>query len=118
MAKKVPIGKITQEQLQSTPGLKIGDYATKVDRRFSVKTAQEWAQTGAWVRMRSSNVSEIRYDKANQRLWVHFKSGASYRYDSMPIETAKAAFNASSIGKFIWLLRRSGFVGVRGFPTP
>ncbi len=112
------LGKIGEEQLLTTPGLKIGDYATKVDRRFSVKTAAEWVQTNQWVRVRSSNVAAIRYDKNQNRLWVQFRSGSSYRYDSMPIQTAKDFFNCSSFGRFIWLLRRSGYVGVRGFPSP
>ncbi len=116
--KRPRLGKITEEQLLTTPGLKIGDYATKVDRRFSVKTAQEWSQTGQWVRMRSSNVAAIRYDKQNTRLWIQFKSGSSYRFEGVPVDTAMAMFNANSPGRFVWLLRRSGYLGIRGFPTP
>lgn len=82
---------------------------SKVDKRVQVG-APEWARSGRWVRVVSSNVSHIKYDKPRKTMWVRFKSGAEYACPDFPYQTAVAYFNASSMGQYHWKLRKQGYV--------
>ncbi len=86
---------------------------TRVDRRSRVN-ALDWAKTGKWVRVISSNVKGIKYDKANQTLYVQFKGykGAAdpiYAYYDVAIATARSMFNSSSMGGFVWAKLRDQY---------
>lgn len=75
--------------------------ALRVDQRHRL-TADEWAESGRWVRVKSSNVNGIAYDRKNSTLMVGFKDGSLYSYDGVPEVIAKGMFTASSMGKFVW----------------
>lgn len=65
--------------------------------------ADEWAEAGAWVKVHSSNVKEIMYDKLAKELHVRFIGGnAHYKYLQVSPEVAKLMFRANSMGKFVW----------------
>lgn len=86
----------------------------RVDLRSGVYDADTFVKSGKWVRVRSSNVFKIRFEKAALRLWVIFLSGVRYHYPSCSVELGKKFFRAASYGKGVWWLRRNGFVGVKG----
>lgn len=75
--------------------------ALRVDQRHRL-TADEWAATGRWVRVKSSNVQSISYDRKEATLLVAFKNGSTYAYGNVPEMVAKGMFAASSMGKYIW----------------
>ncbi len=85
---------------------------SKVDKR-SQAGAPAWAKSGRWVNVVSSNVRSIKYDKAAKVLWVRFKEGATYHYNGVSQQLAVSMFNSASMGKFVWRLRRAGYVGVK-----
>lgn len=83
---------------------------------------QEWVDSGARVRVRSSNVLAIRYDKPNQILYVEFKkhlkgknkntdgvAGKLYRYFGVHPLTAKSMYQSASMGKFVWYKLRDRY---------
>lgn len=82
--------------------------AKNVDRRHRVD-ADQWAETGVWVMVKSSNVKAISYQKAFEYLYVEFKQGSVYRYDNVPLRTAKDMFRVGSKGKFVWRRLRDQF---------
>lgn len=82
---------------------------SKVDKR-SQTGAPAWAKSGRWVNVKSSNVLAIKYDKAEKRMWVRFKGGDEYCCLNFPYNAAVAYFNADSMGKYHWRLRRRGYV--------
>lgn len=75
--------------------------APKVDQRHRVD-ATDWAETGVWVRVKSSNVQSISYQKSFEYLYVEFRGGSVYRYDNVPLRVAKNMFRAGSMGKYVW----------------
>lgn len=75
-------------------------------------TAAQWADSGRWVSVKSSNVSKIMYDRPRKRLYVMFRGGDTYYY-SVPKVTGMAMFNTFSMGKFVWAMRRRGIVGIK-----
>ena len=81
---------------------KRADNAPKIDRRSRIETPQQFTYSGKEVRVTSSNVFSIRYDKPNHRLWVRFRNGALYKYDRVSLQTAQSMFSAPSMGKFVW----------------
>lgn len=68
-------------------------------------TADEWAESGRWVEVESSNVKGIAY--VGGQLFVEFKGGSIYSYDVQPTY-AKQMFYSTSMGKFVWKMRRAG----------
>lgn len=69
-------------------------------------TASDWAlgvKYGRWVRVVSSNVARIKYDRVREVLHVEFKGSTptEYVYIGVPLTVAKAMFNAPSMGKFV-----------------
>jgi hypothetical protein len=61
-----------------------------------------------YVRVDSSNVSELGYDAANVTLGVRFHSGSEYHYFGVPVEVFEALRNASSIGSYFDRVVRKG----------
>ena len=86
--------------------------ASKVDKRSQVG-APGWVRTGRWVRVVSSNVTHIRYDKPRKKMHVRFKGNVEYVCDNFSLQRAVTYFNAPSIGKHHWKLRRAGFKFVK-----
>jgi hypothetical protein len=65
-----------------------------------------WVESGAWARVRSSNVSAVAYDQDKHELRVRFlRHGAGsepqYRYDRVPADVARDLFMAGSIGTYL-----------------
>jgi hypothetical protein len=73
---------------------------SRVDGRHGL-TAQSWVETGRWVNVKSSNVASIKYNIFDNSLTVMFLSGSGYKYQQVPIRTAKNMFDASSMGRFV-----------------
>lgn len=84
----------------------------KVDKRQQ-DDVDKWINSNKYIRVKSSNVLKIRYEKAARRLWVIFKGNVEYHYDSVMTPIAKRMFNAASQGKFVWWLRRNGYKGIK-----
>lgn len=82
--------------------------ALRVDQRHRL-TADEWAESGRWVRMKSSNVSGIAYDRKNNTLMVGFKDGSLYKYSNVPEVIAKGMFAADSAGRYVWRALRDRY---------
>lgn len=80
--------------------------APKVDKRFNTDV-DRWADEGTWVRVKSSWVVAIRFDKVLKRLFVQYKKdkagvpGPVCRYDNVATRKAKDMFQAASMGKFV-----------------
>ena len=66
-----------------------------------LRNSMEWADSGEWVSVTSSNVAGIAYKKHGKTLYVEFKSGAIYSYKGVLSVTAQDMFNSSSMGKFV-----------------
>ena len=66
-----------------------------------------WAESGDWAEVYSSNVARIAYHWARTSLLVWFRSGRLYVYYGVSPEAAKEMFNSSSMGKYVWKLRRA-----------
>jgi len=80
----------------------------KVDKRSKI-SAEEWAESGRWVAVKSSNVAGISYNSEARQLFIEFKGGAVYVYFGRDKAFAKSMFGCSSMGKFVWRnLRRKG----------
>lgn len=55
-----------------------------------------------WIKTEdSSNITRYRYDAANQKLSVEFKSGGMYDYLEVPEEVALALKEAQSKGSYL-----------------
>lgn len=69
---------------------------------FSGK-AGEWTKVPRWVRVVSSNVARIKYDRLREVLHVEFKGSppSEYVYIGVDQKTAAAMFNAPSLGRFV-----------------
>jgi hypothetical protein len=87
----------------------------------------EWALSGEWLHLASSNVDAIRYDWDHRVLDVAFLSGAIYQYFEIPPDVAEAFSRTSSPGRWVWrVLRARAYDYVRltfaptkqGRPTP
>jgi len=80
-------------------------------------TADEWAVSGNWVNVISSNVKAIRYDQGNRVLWVRFdgkgKPDPEYYYDNFPQTLAESMYNCGSMGEFVWYIRKMGHKGIK-----
>ena len=93
--------------------------APKIDKRHRLE-ADDWVDSGRWVRVSSSNVSAIMFDKLRERIYVEFlpskkfPAGSVYFYLSCPAQLAKDLFNAGSIGIFL----NSKIKGVHAFAGP
>ena len=86
---------------------------SRIDRRAYTDDASRWIEDGRKVRVKSSNVRYIWYEKPAQRLYVQFKSGDTYYYPSVTVVVAKRMFNGTSMGKYVWWMRRNGYVGIK-----
>ena len=66
--------------------------------------AKEWMERFKWVRVISSNVLAIRYDKVRKEMHVMFKrgNGAFYVYFHVSSQIAVGMYYAASKGKFVW----------------
>jgi hypothetical protein len=82
----------------------VGKNASDVDK---------WLNGNKYIKVKSSNVLQIRYEKAARKLWVIFKGNAEYHYRSVMTHLARQMFFAPSMGKFVWKLRRMGYVGYK-----
>lgn len=88
--------------------------APKVDKRFKAGSSVDvWINSKAWVPVKSSNVSQIMYDRPRKRLYVRFKGGGEYFYANVTVLRAKQFFQTGSMGKEVWKLRRTGYAGYR-----
>ena len=82
----------------------------KVDKRHRGGSL-DWAESGRWVNVKSSNVSAIKYDRQRKHLYVRFHGNSEYRYRGVARNTAESMFTAVSMGKFVWhVLRKRGLV--------
>lgn len=79
----------------------LGKEPERVDFRSGVDSAEEFATSGRWVLVKSSNVRRIVYNRSRQELRVEFKNGAIYRYDGVPKRIAREMFTASSLGRYV-----------------
>lgn len=101
-------------------GAKIGiTRAPMVDKRSHLN-ATEWAKSGRWVHVHSSNVASIAFNSEAKQLFVQFGGSAKgvpqpvYCYFGIDPHKAKSMFNSSSLGRWVWKeLRRKKvrFVG-------
>lgn len=57
----------------------------------------------------SSSIEGV--DINGETLTVQFKSGKSYQYEDVPVETSMGLINAESVGKFFAAEIRSKFTG-------
>lgn len=71
-------------------------------------TADQWAASGVYADVQSSNVMGISYDIKTQTLYVEFLgpkqarvNTSLYEYYNVPEQVAKDMFNASSKGAFV-----------------
>ena len=81
-------------------------------------SAQEWAESGEWAKVVSSNVAAIRFDVKTNDLWVEFdgqgrRPNSVYVYSDVGLSRAKDMYMCSSMGRFVHQLKKSGFVGAR-----
>lgn len=53
------------------------------------------------VKVKSSNVHSVGYDKARRELYVKFHTGATYVYAKVPEQHAVALVNAESVGGYL-----------------
>lgn len=72
----------------------------------------DWIASGKWARVSSSNVKAIKYDKGSQNLYVTFlakgnQSESIYVYYGIDQNTARKMYQAASMGKFVWWMRRN-----------
>lgn len=88
----------------------------RVYKKKNAATEKDWAESGLRVRVHSSNVAAIRYDKPNQILYVQFRvkgvitsDGALYRYFGVHPATAKSMYNTISMGRFVWYKLRDRY---------
>ncbi len=55
-----------------------------------------------WIRLeKSSNLSALRYDAANQTLTVEFTSGVQYNYLEVPFEVVSEMLESGSKGQYL-----------------
>lgn len=72
-----------------------------------------------WVPLRSSNVAAVAYSDTFGRLFVRFKSGATYAYDRVPKALFEAFKVAPSAGQFLWaVIRAKGTDSVYAYTGP
>jgi len=55
-----------------------------------------------WVSVKSSNVSAAAYSPTFGRMFVRFKSGATYAYEKVPRAVFDAFLASSSKGRFVY----------------
>lgn len=75
---------------------------------------EQVALNGAWVKLNSSNVDEIRYVAQDKALEVRFldkgKGSAHYRYLDVPASVFLRFLETDSPGRFVWnVLRADGY---------
>lgn len=73
---------------------------SKVDKRSGFYTAKDWSDSGRWVRVKSSWVQAIKYDREEKELSVQFRD-ATCVYPNTSIQTAQGMFRAASMGKYV-----------------
>ncbi|AWM38679.1 hypothetical protein GobsT_31320 [Gemmata obscuriglobus] len=61
----------------------------------------------SYTAVSSSNVSAVGYDTAFKRLWVKFKSGDVYAYESVPSHVYLDMLRAASVGSYLWRVVRA-----------
>lgn len=54
-----------------------------------------------WTEVESSNIHSVRYDEANQDLYVRFQSGSTYKYAKVDSVVYSGLIYADSVGKFL-----------------
>lgn len=91
---------------------RIANPAPKIDKR-SRTDDDKWISDGKWVKVKSSHVAAIKYEKAGQKLHVRFKNGHEGYYPSTTVRQAKTFFHEISMGKAVWKYRRANRTWVR-----
>ena len=86
--------------------------APRIDKRFK-GSVEDWIDSGEWIRVKSSNVAKIMFERSAKKLWVEFKGGSTYFYQPISVRQAKDFFGTPSFGKHIWRMRRAGYVGIK-----
>lgn len=62
-----------------------------------------------WIPVDSSNVSRIAYAEDFRRLFIQFKSGATYAYEDVPKGVWEGFLAAPSKGQYVfYVIRRKG----------
>lgn len=65
-------------------------------------SAEEWAATGRWAQVVSSDVQAIRYEAGHRHLHVIFRRGhREYLYPEVDPGLAKSMYHAASMGRFV-----------------
>ncbi len=109
MAKYKGFKKVEKESPSTQP---LWYLATKVDKRHRMDS-EDWIKSGKWVKVKSSNVAEICYEKSTKRLHVKFLGGQQGYYNQVPPRIAEAMYNSSSMGKFVWRRLRDKFPWIK-----
>lgn len=65
------------------------------------------------LEVESSNVKAIGYDDAEAALYVDFKNGGRYRYDSVPKWIYEDLMKAESKGRYLAISIKTAFPGKR-----
>ncbi|HVI97584.1 MAG TPA: KTSC domain-containing protein [Sphingomonas sp.] len=52
------------------------------------------------VRVRSSAIGEVEYDRTRRRLWIRFAHGGWYSYAGVPPRVAQGLLAAPSLGRY------------------
>lgn len=52
------------------------------------------------VKVTSSNIDSIAYDETDDSLYVLFKKGACYKYDSVPKQVYDEMLSSASVGNY------------------
>ncbi len=103
--------KLKKVEKESSSTQPLWSLATRIDKRHRMDS-EDWVNNGKWVRVKSSNVREIRYEATTKRLWVKFKNVLGH-YEQVPKKVAEAFFNSSSLGKFVWRRLRDRYTWIK-----
>ena len=105
---------ITISEGKTTRGQKVAvkAVAPRVNKTYK-GTVEDWIESGNWIRVKSSNVAKIMYDKQAKKMWVEFKGGDVYHYTPVSVRQAKDFYGAPSMGRYVWKMRRAGYVGIK-----
>ncbi len=69
---------------------------------FSRDDVDSFVHFGQPLKMKSSNVDEIRYNPEQSQLTITFKNGNTYQYENVSIREAEVFARAASPGGWVW----------------
>jgi hypothetical protein len=77
------------------------------------ETTKEPKPWGYLVPVQSSNIAAVGYNEEERTLRIQFKSGATYEYEGVELETYDALMGADSVGSAFHRLIKSGSYSYR-----